>query len=333
MHDRKQRKSNRLLARFSQIMTGWHFASLAIFGLIFFELLMILLLSIPPSESEIGIFARDFRTWCFRYDPSTGQMNWIYVAAVLTEPLILVGIIAWIWKRPLLQAYQERPRQLLKSAGIAFIGVALLGTALIAMSDGFADSDRAYPFPAERLRTAIATTDFELLDHREEPVRLHELRGKVVLITAVYARCGLSCPIILTQLRRTTDSLDPGLLEDLVVLGITLDPEHDGPEELSFLADRHGVSPPLFRLLYGEPDQVNAILDDFSFARIAVEERGEIDHADLFVLIDRRGAIAFRLNLGPRTQDWLKTALEVLLLEEAPSPEELATILNEGEDL
>ncbi len=41
-----------------------------------------------------------------------------------------------------------------------------------------------------------------------------------------------------------------------------------------------------------------------------------IDHANLFLLVDRAGRIAYRLTLGERQQRWLTSALEFLLREE-----------------
>lgn len=298
----------------SDAMSGWRFAALAIFVLVFFQVLMVALLAIPPGDEGVGLFAREFRTWCFNYDPATGQMDWFYVIIMLVQPLFMAGLIYFIWQQQLQDAWGQVRREVVLVAGVAVLIVGLVGVTFAVLNDGSSE-DGQYPFPAERLRTNIATTDFVLEDHTGEVVSLEELQGKVVLITAVYARCGLSCPIILATLKRVTDQLDDAQREDLVVLGITLDPEFDGPEELTVLANRHRVEPPLYRLLHGDPDEVNTILDDFSFARIPDEERDEIDHVNLFVLLDRDGDIAYRITLGDRTETWLPTALEVLLAE------------------
>ena len=42
-----------------------------------------------------------------------------------------------------------------------------------------------------------------------------------------------------------------------------------------------------------------------------------IDHANLFLLLDREGRIAYRLSLGDQQERWLVTALQVLLRERA----------------
>lgn len=295
-------------------MSGWRFAALALFVLIFFEILLIAFLAIPPTESGIGLFARDFRTWCFNYDPATGQMDWFYVTVMLAQPMILAGLILLIWSEQLMEAWRSVRSEMALVAGIALLAVGLVGLTFAFLNDG-QETDAFYPFPAERLRVAIESPQFELEDHTGESLTLEELQGRVVLVTAIYASCGASCPIILTELRRVTEQLSDEDREDLVVLGITLDPENDGAEELTALAERHRVEAPLYRLLHGDSVEVNRVLDEFSFARVPDEERGEIDHANLFVLIDRQGKIAYRLTLNDRTENWLLTALGALLSE------------------
>ena len=307
-------KMQRIVQGFSEVMSGWKFPSFAIFTLIFFEILMIGLLAIPTSEAGVGAFARDFRTWCFNYDPATGQMDWFYVTVMLSQPLALAGLIGFVWRQPLADAWKGEGASLALVAGVALLGVGLVGITFVFVGEPDQSIDGQYPFPAERIRTAITPPSVELLDQNEEEFSLEAMRGKVVVVTAIYARCGESCPIILTQLRRITDAMEVEA-DELVVVGITLDPERDGAKELTQLADRHRVGAPLYRLLHGDSDRINDILDGFSFARIPDEERGEIDHANLFIVIDRDGKIAYRISLGERTESWLTRAVEVLLEE------------------
>ena len=308
--------TERVIDRVADAVAGWRFAALIIAVLVFFEILLVGLLAVPTSDSGFGAFARDFRTWCFNYDPATGTMDWFYVGVMLSQPLGLAAIVGVVWRRQLSGVWQRGVGELLLIAGIALLGVGLVGISFLFVGEPDVTMDGEYPFPAERIRTAIEPPQFELLDHTGEAVSLEELQGKVVVVTAVYATCGASCPIILTELRRVTEQFEEHHHE-LAVLGITLDPERDGPEELTRLADRHRVEAPLYRLLHGDPDEVNRVLDDFSVSRIPDEERGEIDHANLFIVIDRQGKIAYRIALGDRTEQWLSRALEHLLAEDS----------------
>ena len=295
-------------------MQGWRFAALAVFTLVFFTVFLIAVLMIPTGETGIGAFARDVRTWCFNYDPATGEMDWFYVTVMLSKPLVIAGLVALIWHSQLIEAVKGVGGELALVAGIAVIGVGLVGVTFFVVGEPNADVDGEYPFPAERIRTAIEPPEFTLFDQNGEELTLSELEGKVVVVTAIYATCWDSCPIILDQMRDVTDAIGVDA-DELVVVGITLDPERDNEELLTNLANRHRVSSPQYRLLHGDPDKVNRVLDDFSVARSLNEERNEIDHANLFIVIDRDGSIAYRITLGDRTESWLTRAIELLLRE------------------
>ncbi len=302
------------IAWLARSLGGWRFPALAIFTLLFFVALLIGLLAIPPTDAGVGAFARDVRTWCFNYDPATGEMDWFYVLVMLSKPMALAGLIAAIWHSPLLDACHRGKGEIALIAGIALIGVGVVGISFVFAGKPNTDIDGEYPFPAERIRTDIAPPEFTLPDHTGEEVSLADFQDQVVVVTAVYATCGESCPIILSTLRTVTDQFEE-YHDELTVLGITLDPERDSPEDLHSLADRHRVGAPLYRLLHGDPDEVNRVLDEFSFARTPIGDRGQIDHANLFIVIDRQGVIAYRITLGDRTENWLSRALEHLLSE------------------
>ena len=57
------------------------------------------------------------------------------------------------------------------------------------------------PFPAEALRISQRAPAFRLTDQSGQPVDLAALRGSVVVLTAVYASCPHTCPLILAQAR------------------------------------------------------------------------------------------------------------------------------------
>jgi cytochrome oxidase Cu insertion factor (SCO1/SenC/PrrC family) len=85
------------------------------------------------------------------------------------------------------------------------------------------------------------------------------------------------------------------------------------------LAQNHGMEPPLYNLVTGASTDVEPLLDRMEIARQRDPETGIINHANLFLLIDREGRVAYRLGLGERQQRWLTSALRVLLREEAAS--------------
>ncbi len=300
--------------RVGAVVSSWPFAVFIIALAISVTALLAMVLWLPTSATGLGAFAVDFKIWCFGYDPATGELEWGYVFVMLANPLILSGFVYLVWSDDIRKASRtSRFRLVLTSVAGAFTACCLAVGLLVSGPDTIEQTE--LPFPAERLRTAISAPDFKLLDQNEEPITLKSLEGRVVLLTAIYTTCHSACPMIVIQARRAMDSLPPELRKQVTVVAVTLDPENDTPERLRIAAKAHQLPYPEWQLLTGEPEDVNVILDRYSFSRMRNTKTGEIDHANMFVLIDKKGRIAYRLNLGDRHANWLSTALKLLTEE------------------
>lgn len=303
----------RLVEAVSAFFEGFRFPALALSLLAFFELLLVALLLIPAAPSGLGAFAEDFRVWCFGYDPATRRLEWGYVAMVLVQFAMLAGLVGFLWRRPLAAVLREAPRRVLPYAlaGLAAVGATAAGFGLM----GAASASGELPFPAERLRMAKAVPGFRLVDQDGREVSPEGLAGRVVLITGVYSRCGYTCPMIMAQSKRAVAALTDEEKRGLAIVAITLDPQNDTREVLAKMAEAQGVAAPLYHLVTGDPAAVERALDALEIARTRDPATGVIDHANLFLLVDRHGRLAYRLGLGQRQEQWLTTALRLLVRE------------------
>ena len=274
----------------------------------------------PPSEGLVGTFATDFRVWCFGYEPGTGAMRWSWVWIMLTQPFILLGIALGFWREPLVELWRHRKTGFLSPAACGVVSAVALGGGLLALAFEPGDG-QVEPFPGERIRTALAAPEFTLHNQDGETVSLSDYRGQVVILTAIYATCPTACPMIALQAKRSVDRLDEALRDEVTILAVSLDPEGDTMEKMAVAAEAYGMNAPRFHFLNGEPDDVNRVLDRLQVARMANEKTGEIDHANLFFLIDRGGTIAYRFNLSERHEEWLIEALRSLVEEASPETE------------
>lgn len=297
------------------LLTTWRFPALALSLLGGFALAMFGLLLVPTGEHGLGALAEDFKVWCFGYDPSSGSLQWHLVGTAVVEPLMLAALILFVWWSPLRDGVRGQRGSLLRwSGGGLLTALAVAGSLLFSVEPARADGD--LPFPADDLRMAQTPPVFRLIDQDGRPATLDDARGKVVLVTAVYATCGSTCPMLMAQARRAVASLTPAQRADLRVMGITLDAAHDTPEQLAAMARVQKLEPPLWRLVTGEPVEVERVLDRFDVPRRRNPETGVIEHANLFLLLDRQGRIAYRLGLGDRQERWLSVALALLLDEQ-----------------
>lgn len=305
-------RKTRALAHVTDFLGGFRFPAVVIALVSGFALLIALVLVVPDDAGVFGAFARDFKVWCFSYDPVTGEMPGALAYMMLSEFMVFGGLVAFLWWTPLTRAWRDRRPALLRWSGGGLLGALGLSVLLMTMSA----PALAGPPTLEALRTEIPSPELALVDQSGAPVRLSDLRDRVVLVTAVYATCGYTCPMIMAQAKRAVAGLTPEERAELTVLAITLDPAHDTTDVMTELATAQGLGLPTWRFLTGAPDAVEATLDRWSFARRRNPETGQIDHANLFVLIDRQGRQAFRLSLSQEREAWLGEAMKLLLAEE-----------------
>jgi protein SCO1/2 len=308
--------SPKRLEVFQNLLTGATFPAFALSLLACWVIFLIAMLLAPSSATGLGAFAEDFRIWCFGYDPATGRTEVAYVMSMIVPQFMIAGFIAYFWWEPL-RELAKQPLRIARHFGAA----ALL---VVAASVGFALTAEqslkgALPFPAEELRTAYEAPQFALTNQLRETVGPAAFEGNVIVLTAVYASCPHTCPLILTQAKAAIAELSPEERADLRVIAVTMDPENDSPDVLQKLAENHGMESPLYNLVTGASADVEPLLDRMEIARQRDPETGIINHANLFLLIDREGRVAYRLGLGERQQRWLTSALRVLLREEAAS--------------
>lgn len=195
----------------------------------------------------------------------------------------------------------------LAAGGAAIATVSAVGGGPVTAADA--------AFPADEIRTAKAPPKFSLSDQNGEEVTLEKLRGKVVVLTAVYATCHTACPTIITQAKTAVNKLSDADKQDVAIVAITLDPEGDTQAKRKATAQAHNLEAPLFNYVNGEdPEAVLKLIEDLGWARAVAGDTGVIGHSNLFLLIDRNGKIAYTISADVENT-WLDDGLRVLLDE------------------
>lgn len=300
-------------------LAGGRFAAFALLVLACYTAFLAAMVFAPPGGGAWGAYVEEFRVRCFQYDPATGAMARAKAALMLAEPLPLAALFAWLWRAPLSRLWREERGVLLPLGAAALAVVAGIALALTGLGGGRAAAGQPpLPFPADRLRSALPPPDFDFVNQDGDRVRLGDFSGRVVILTAVYASCTATCPMILASVREVLDGLGPAQRADLAVVAFSLNPETDTRELRAAIAKTYGMAAPAFHFVNGDPAEVNALLDRLAVTRARDEKTGQIAHANLFFLLDRSGRIAYRLSLSGRERSWLGDAVRVLLAEPAP---------------
>lgn len=304
-----------MLAAVKRFFVGPGFAAYASTLLVLFASVLGTVVLWPPAPDGFGAFAAEFRVWCLGEGASDSGASRFMLFATFFEILSMAALIAFVWWGPLRVAASSPAgrRQLRGPLLGAVFSAGMLAAALWFL--GKPEEGAGVAFPAQALRTAVPAPRVELTGHDGQLVSLDALRGDVVVLTAVYASCGTACPRILGQARRVVEGLPEPLRSSVRVLGVTLDPEHDTPETMAALAQSQRISAPTFRLLSGPLDRVNDVLDAMGVQRKRNAKTGVIDHANVFVLVDRSGRVAYRFALDAKHERWMGEALQVLARE------------------
>ena len=98
---------------------------------------------------------------------------------------------------------------------------------------------REQQWSTQEIRGAMPDLAFELTDERGDPVQADAFRGKFVLLFFGYTHCPDVCPATLAILNAAIQQLGSAA-DQIEVLFVSVDPERDGPEQLSSYTSSFG---------------------------------------------------------------------------------------------
>jgi len=173
------------------------------------------------------------------------------------------------------------------------------------------------------LQDHAAAPDFRLTDQFGKTYTLSSLRGRPVLLTFLYTGCTDVCQLIAANLHQTYKKLG-SQARQIEVVALTVDPEHDTPDNIRQFLDERGLIDE-WRLLTGSRNQLAPVWNAYHIVAqpetpvarpispaAQLEARGMptppevIEHSAPIFLIDRHGALRAMLPLDetPETLTW-----------------------------
>lgn len=197
----------------------------------------------------------------------------------------------------------------MKSEAIAWL--ALLALALSGLTVWWwtrpADAGR---HPVDRI-----IPDFALVERSGKTIRRADLLGSVSVVDFFYTRCTEACPLLSAYMERL--QADPSLPSGMLLVSITVDPDHDTPDVLSAYARQFHADSRKWLFLTGPRTAIYSLaVDGFGLAALvsrpmrpapawswlgpgvafAHEESNhanviQLVHASRFAVVDREGRI------------------------------------------
>lgn len=139
-----------------------------------------------------------------------------------------------------------------------------------------------------RLEIDEPAPNFSLTNQYGKRVALEDLRGKVVAMTFLYTHCTDVCPILTNTLDSVASQLTPEERRQVVLVGVTVDPERDTPARLKTFIKEHGLEEKQWQLLSGSNARIAQAIADYGIV-VRPTPGGDFVHNSVYILIDRQG--------------------------------------------
>jgi protein SCO1 len=148
--------------------------------------------------------------------------------------------------------------------------------------------------------------DFSL-DSDRGPVKLSDLRGKLVVLYFGYTFCPDICPATLSKINKALERSGKDASQVAVVM-VTVDPERDGVDKLGPYVRRFNSQ---FIGLSGSPQAIASVASEFGIFYEKREVSGSagylVNHTASVLVLDRQGRIAliwpFEIEISQMTSD------------------------------
>jgi protein SCO1/2 len=112
-------------------------------------------------------------------------------------------------------------------------------------------------------------TNVEVKTHDGRTLRFYDdvMKGKILLINFFYADCDAVCPLMTANLARVQDLLGARVGDEIRIVSISLQPEHDTPEIMAAYARTYGAGPG-WLFLTGRRDDIELLRHRLGFVDI-----------------------------------------------------------------
>lgn len=163
------------------------------------------------------------------------------------------------------------------------------------------------------LEDPVTVPDWTLTDASGQPLRLSDLRGKVVLLFFGYTSCPDVCPMTLGTWRKVHEGLGDDA-DQVAFVFITVDPERDTPERLGLHVQAFN---PDFVGLTGSPGELQAVYDVFGVVHEKDTSSGSalgylVNHTATTFVLDQEGVWRLRETYGTEAEDLIHDIRQLL---------------------
>jgi protein SCO1/2 len=158
----------------------------------------------------------------------------------------------------------------------------------------------------------LPAPDFALTDQDGQAVQLSSFRGKVVVLDFIYTRCPGPCPLLSRKFAHLQKQLGDSLAEKVILLSITIDPQHDTPAVLQEYARRYRADTRGWKFLTGSTADIMNVAYQYGVDYYS-ESNGETNHLVATYIINQSGDVVKVLKGPNHTAERLLAEVQKLL--------------------
>ncbi|AFM12751.1 SCO family protein [Turneriella parva] len=155
-------------------------------------------------------------------------------------------------------------------------------------------ADRPRDFWQDKLKPQRANLlQFEgtFIDQEGKQVRLSDFANRNTISTFVFKDCGMSCPLIMNDLRLFHNDT-PEFAKDGLFLIFTFEDHRANPEQLKDFLTRYHVTGNQWRVLTSDAETIRRLADTYALQyNKTIDGKLVYAHSNVFIVTDRKGRV------------------------------------------
>ena len=172
---------------------------------------------------------------------------------------------------------------------VAFLVIALLITGAASI---FRHAERK---SSDQLPVLASVPDFHFTTQDGKTLSRADLLGKVWVVDFIFTRCAGPCPMMSSRMAEVSRELKKA--DNVRLVSVSIDPEHDTPEVLSRYASQLQADLKHWIFLTGPKSAIQEFTTRGMLQALATDSSGIPTHTTRFLVIDRDGQLRKTRNL------------------------------------
>lgn len=173
----------------------------------------------------------------------------------------------------------------------------------------FACTEKTAP-ATEELNESIFLLDSKWQTEEGQELQLRDLKGKNLVVTMIFTSCKTACPLLVADMKKIADKIDPKKLKDTRMVLISIDPDNDTPEVLKQYAIQNKMDGEPWLFLRSDKESVRELANVLAVKYKKISPI-VFSHSNIITVFNKRGEMVKQVE-GTVKSDEVAKAVEEL---------------------